>query len=138
MLSAEAAPRARGDAGRMAVRPRRILVGYDGSDASRRALDAAADLVGYGSTLSVVTVKNGDVGSCAAGDAHEQLRRRNVEARYHELSGEAAEQLVEKATELGADLVVVGRRSRSSLRSLLGSVSSRVVRSAPCDVLVVR
>jgi nucleotide-binding universal stress UspA family protein len=114
------------------------MVGYDGSDASRRALDAAADLVGYGSTLSVVTVTNGDVGSWVTGDAHARLLGRHVEARYHETSGEAAEQLVEKATELHADLVVVGRRSRSPLRALLGSVSSRVVRRAPCDVLVVR
>jgi nucleotide-binding universal stress UspA family protein len=114
------------------------MVGYDGSDASRRALDAAANLVGYGSTLSIVTVKNGDVGSWVTGDAHARLLDRHVEARYHETTGEPAEQLVEKATELGADLVVVGRRSRNPLRALLGSVSSRVVHGAPCDVLVVR
>ena len=106
----------------MAARPRKIMVGYDGSDASRRALDAAADLVGYGSTLSVVTVN-----SRVTGDAHAQLLVRNVEARYHETTGEPAEQLVEKATELGADLIVVG-----------GSASSGVVRHATCDVLVVR
>jgi len=122
----------------MSARPRRIVVAYDGSDASRRALDAAADLVGYGSTLAVVTVTNGEVGSWATGDAHARLLGRHVEARYHETSGEPAEQLVEKATQLGADLVVVGRRSRNPLRLLLGSVSSRVVRRAPCDVLVVR
>jgi nucleotide-binding universal stress UspA family protein len=38
------------------ARSRRIMVGYDGSAAGRRALAAAADLVGYGSTLAVVTV----------------------------------------------------------------------------------
>jgi nucleotide-binding universal stress UspA family protein len=52
--------------------------------------------------------------------------------------GEAAELIVEAAQGVGADLVVVGRRDRRPLRSLLGSVSSRVVRRAPCDVLVVR
>jgi nucleotide-binding universal stress UspA family protein len=114
------------------------MVGYDGSDASRRALDAAADLVGYGSTLSVVTVETREVGSWVTRDARTQLQRRHVEARYHETSGEPAEQLVLKANELGADLVVVGRRGRMPLRALLGSVSSRVVRRAPCDVLVVR
>lgn len=138
MLYAEAAPLSLDDPERVSARARRIMVGYDGSDAARRALDAAADLVGYGSTLSVVTVTNGDVGSWATEDAHARLLLRQVEARYLETSGEAAEQLVEKATELDADLVVVGRRSRSPLRALLGSVSSRVVRRAPCDVLVVR
>src|SRR5687768_488318 len=104
----------------MAARPRRIMVGYDGSDAARRALGAAADLVGYGSTLSVVTVTSPDVGSWVTGDARARLLQRHVEARYHETSGEPAEQLVEKATVLGADLVVVGRRGRSPLRALLG------------------
>lgn len=35
----------------MAARARSILVGYDGSEAARRALAAAADLSGYGSSL---------------------------------------------------------------------------------------
>ena len=122
----------------MALPARRIVVGYDGSDAARRALDAAADLAGYGSTLSVVTVQTGEVDGWISGDARARLLQRHVEARYHETTGEPAERLVEKATELGADLLVVGRRSRSPLRALLGSVSSRVVRRAACDVLVVR
>jgi nucleotide-binding universal stress UspA family protein len=122
----------------MAVHPRRILVGYDGSAAAVRALDAAADLVGYGSTLAVVTVQTRAMDGPAAADAREQLLRRHVEARYHEPTGDPAEQLVTKARELGADLIVVGRRSQNPLRALLGSVSARVVRRAPCDVLVVR
>jgi nucleotide-binding universal stress UspA family protein len=114
------------------------MVGYDGSEPAARALDAAADLAGYGSTLSVVTVLGGSADHATTESAREQLLRRHVEARYHEVSGEPAEQLVQKAHELGADLIVVGRRSRSPLRRLLGSVSARVVRRAPCDVLVVR
>ncbi len=122
----------------MAARPRRIVVGYDGSAAAGRALDAAADLVGYGSTLAVVTVRNGELGGAVAEQARTLLQRRHVEARYHEPSGEAADQLVEAARELEADLVVVGRRDRKPPRGLLGSVSWKVVRRAPCDVLVVR
>jgi nucleotide-binding universal stress UspA family protein len=122
----------------MSARPRRIIVGYDGSEASRRALDAAADLASYGSTLSVVTVRNGEVGPDVARGAREQLHQRLVQARYHERAGEPAEQLIEAAESIDADLVVVGRRNRSPLRTLLGSVSSRVVRRAHCDVLVVR
>jgi nucleotide-binding universal stress UspA family protein len=122
----------------MTAHARRIMVGFDGSDAARRALDAAADLVGYGSTLSVVAVQNGERNGEVLRGAREQLQRRQVEARYHEPIGEPAEQLVETARELEADLLVVGRRNRTPLRGLLGSVSSRVVRSAHCDVLVVR
>lgn len=122
----------------MATRPQRILVGYDGSEAAERALSVAADLIGYGSTLSVVTVHPGEIDRSMAAGAREQLQRRHVGARYHEVHGSPAEQLVAKANELDADLVVVGRRSRKPIRSLLGSVSATVVRCCPCDVLVVR
>jgi nucleotide-binding universal stress UspA family protein len=122
----------------MAARPRRIIVGYDGSDAARRALDSAADLAGYGSTLAVVTVQNGEHSGAVAREARELLLRRHVEARYLETTGEPADRLLEAAYELEADLVVVGRRNGSPLPHLLGSVSAKVVRRAACDVLVVR
>jgi len=120
----------------MTARPRRIMVAYDGSDAAGRALDAAADLTGYGSTLAVVTVHSGEIDIATTDGAHRRLLRRHVEARYHEASGEPVEQLVEKAHELGADLLVIGHQNGTP--DFLGSVSSRVVRRAPCDVLVVR
>lgn len=124
----------------MAAQTRTILVGYDDSDAARRALDRAADLTGYGSTLTVVSVaRNGGAAARdALASARELLLRRHVPATYIQPAGEPAETIVGAAENLGADLVVVGRRSRGSLRRLvLGSVSDAVVRGAPCDVLVV-
>jgi nucleotide-binding universal stress UspA family protein len=112
----------------MAARPRRIMVGYDGSDGARRALEAAADLVGYGSTLTVVTVQTAEVGPSVASDARDRLRHRHVEARYQEPTGEPVDRLLAAAGELDADLVVVTRSNSSA----------RIVRSAACDVLVVR
>jgi nucleotide-binding universal stress UspA family protein len=50
-----------------------------------------------------------------------------------------AEVLTEVAREQRADLLVVGRRGRDfAARVLLGSVASRLIADAPCDVLVVR
>ena len=47
--------------------------------------------------------------------------------------------LVEMAEDEGADLVILGSHGRSGLsRAFLGSVAERVVRHAPCPVLVVR
>jgi nucleotide-binding universal stress UspA family protein len=124
----------------MAARARNILVGYDGSEAAVRALDAAADLAGYGSTLAVVSVgrERRPGGPRPLADARERLLRRQVTARYLEPVGDPAATLVETAYELEADLVVVGRRKSALQRLVLGSVSAKVVRRAPCDVLVVR
>ena len=52
-------------------------------------------------------------------------------------AGEPANELLEAARVLEADLLVVERRNALK-RALLGSPSAAVVRGAPCDVLVVR
>ena len=47
--------------------------------------------------------------------------------------------IVEAATSGGYDLIVMGTQSRKGFdRVLLGSVSEKVVRTAPCPVLTVR
>jgi nucleotide-binding universal stress UspA family protein len=53
--------------------------------------------------------------------------------------GHAAHQIVQAATELKTDLVVVGSRGLSGVkRFILGSVSQQVITHAPCSVLVAR
>jgi nucleotide-binding universal stress UspA family protein len=53
--------------------------------------------------------------------------------------GDPGEVLADVARQQRADLLVVGRRGRDfAARVLLGSVASRLVADAPCDVLVVR
>ncbi|MES2461524.1 MAG: universal stress protein [Armatimonadota bacterium] len=53
--------------------------------------------------------------------------------------GSPAEEILKESEESGADLIVVGARGQSNLaRLLLGSVSSRVARHAPCSVLIAR
>lgn len=55
------------------------------------------------------------------------------------LSGDPAGEIVKLAGEQRLDLVVVGTHGRRGLAHLLlGSVAERVVREAPCAVLVVR
>jgi nucleotide-binding universal stress UspA family protein len=52
--------------------------------------------------------------------------------------GDPAEERLEVAHAANADLVIVGRRGKHFVaRTLLGSVATRVVQHAPCDVLVV-
>lgn len=54
------------------------------------------------------------------------------------LRGSPDYQIVEKAKEWGADVIVVGSHGRGFWGRLLGSVSDGVVHHAPCSVFVVR
>ena len=130
-----------------------IVVGYDGSDAAKRGL-ARAHQLGVTRARVVVVAVRPDVRSPALG---EPLVERTVDAgrlldeargllASHEhiavetrgANGDPAEVLVGVARELGADVVIVGRRSSDFVaRTLLGSTAERVVRQAPRDVLVV-
>jgi nucleotide-binding universal stress UspA family protein len=124
----------------MAATVRRVLVGYDGSESARLALDAAAALVGYGSTLTVAHVAPlGEGARDVLSDARERLLRLHVSARYLQLAGDAADELVDAVQVLGADLIVLGGRSQNGHLELgLGAVSGDVVGRAPCDVFVVK
>ena len=117
----------------MAARPRRILVGYDGSSASQRALDAVADLAGYGSTVAVVAAPR-DVENPAAelrrlvDEAREALLLRHVAARCFAGEGDHADSLLKVARDLDVDLLVVARPS---------AAAATAVDQAECDVLLV-
>ena len=54
-------------------------------------------------------------------------------------TGSANEEIVNLATDEGAELIIMGTHGRTGLnRMLLGSVADRVVRLARCPVLTVR
>jgi len=130
-----------------------IAVGYDGSDSARRGLARIGRLTSR--TLSVVVVAvSPDVRSPGLGaeladrtvdtdsvldEARELLERdERITIETRTAVGDPAEVLIDTAREVGADLVIVGRRGGDFVtRTLLGSVAERVVQHAQCDVLVV-
>jgi universal stress protein A len=62
-----------------------------------------------------------------------------VRVRHEVAQGDAAEEIVRTAQEIGCDLIVLGTQGRTGLeRLLLGSVAEAVLRTAPCPVLTVR
>ena len=62
-----------------------------------------------------------------------------MEGRVSVMRGPAAPALVSAASELNAELLVIGTVGRTGLsRLLLGSVAEAVASSAPCSVLIVR
>jgi len=124
----------------MAAQPKRIVVGFDGTEGSRRALDAASQLMGYGSTLTVVRVRTdgADDEPDPLDAARDLLIERLITAHYEPRVGDPAEEIVGVARAVGADVIVVGRRGpRERNHAGPGSVSAEVVTRAGCDVLVV-
>jgi nucleotide-binding universal stress UspA family protein len=123
----------------------RIVVGYDGSEAAERALDRAAGLAGYGTTVTVVSVAPSEPDEVERAhrlleEARTRLTARHVSVRTLDPIGEPVRQIVAAATDIGADLVVVGGHNGHAVEAplALGSTSTGVLHGAPCDVLVVR
>jgi nucleotide-binding universal stress UspA family protein len=55
------------------------------------------------------------------------------------LEGDPAGEIVHYATDAGIDLIVMGTHGRTGVeRLLMGSVAEKVLRDAPCSVLVVK
>jgi nucleotide-binding universal stress UspA family protein len=131
-------------------RARRLLVAYDGSSAARRALLRAAEVARRGDSVSVVNViPEPGVSSRLAPYVEERARqarlldeaqrclaREGIVARRIAAVGSAATEIVAAARRLGADMIIVGRR-RTLVSRFLNSPSTRIVRRASCDVLVV-
>ena len=132
-----------------------IVVGFDGSSHARRALERAAALAEPGTRVTVVAAAQLSVpvvhGAPLPGvegleerraeveEARRLLRRDGLEADVRAVVGAPADVLVEEARRLKADLIVVGARGLNGAeRLVMGSVSSKVARTAPCSVLIVR
>lgn len=123
-----------------------IVLAYNDTDGSNRALERAAELAGfYGASLVVTSVVPVMVGAGQMPEPGAELQK--AEARLQELGletelveavGEIGEAIVEVAESRNADLIVIGTRELSQVERMLGhSVSESVQRMARCDVLIV-
>jgi len=128
-----------------------ILVAYNGSPEARRALLHAADLVGAGERLAVVNVIPSQSVSARLetvsdeerkqqdrllSDAKSLLSDRGVEMQAIAVAGDPVTEIRAAAERSGADILVVGQR-QGARHVIHSSVSKRLIRRAPCDVLVV-
>jgi len=137
---------------------RRVLVAIDGSAASTRAVEHVLDQ--FGTSLDEVSLITGLPIELAAGLQESELspRRQRLEEEldghlsaacaalqhagiaYRTITrfGDPAEEILALASEEQWDLIVMGRRGRGApSKLLLGSVSDKVVKAAPCPVTVV-
>jgi len=142
---------------------KRICCPIDFSDASRAAMEVAADLARrFGAELVLLhaypipgyTFPDGSVVASPrmmqdlADQAEKHVEEWRVEAERlvgagkvtgEKAVGEPAAEIIENARAWGSDLIVMGTHGRTGLEhALMGSIAERVVRRAHCPVLTVR
>jgi nucleotide-binding universal stress UspA family protein len=135
-----------------------ILVAVDGSKHSDTAFDVAMDIAQkYGSQLFVLHVFQGGTGSgtLVSPGFEDDMRSigqqilNSYEAKVKERHlqnvrmllqmGDAAQRIMETASEVKCGLVLIGSRGRGGFKELLlGSISHKVTNHARCPVLVVK
>ena len=137
---------------------KKILVAHDGSKASEKALKKALAIAEtFNSSVTIISV----IPELYLTELMEMDRTRIVETLTEETKdmmekikkapkkvkalktiirqGNPAEEILEAAAKMKADVIVTGSHGRhGAQRFLLGSVSSKVVDHAECDVLVVK
>jgi nucleotide-binding universal stress UspA family protein len=141
-----------------------IVVGTDGSETARKAVDAAAGLARLtGARLELVSayepvpserlraearqvpadlqwlVNPREDVDATLSEAAERVAEAGVESRSWAREGDPADAILDVAEELAADLIVVGNKGMTGAkRFLLGSVPNKVSHHAPCSVLIIR
>jgi nucleotide-binding universal stress UspA family protein len=143
---------------------RSIVVGTDGSDTARKAVDEAIDLAkSVGASLNLVSayepvpqsrlreearqapadlqwmVNPREDVDATLSDAADVVREAGVEVETFAREGDPADAILDVAEERNADLIVVGNKGMTGARRfLLGSVPNKISHHAPCSVLIIR
>jgi nucleotide-binding universal stress UspA family protein len=119
----------------------RILMAYDGSRYASEALTIAADLA-KGLQLPVVLLAaDHDITRAREriSEARRYLEPYRLDVQEEAIIGEPAEEILKAREKYDCDLIVMGAYGHSPLRELiLGSITARVMRRAPCPVLIYR
>jgi len=135
---------------------RNIILAYDGSKFSNKALQEAISLAksSGGSLLVLSVVDITDEFESEAPGLTDKMTEKllklaqkalakavaaKVKAKVEVHVGDAYEMIVDIAKKKKADVIVMGSHGRTGLtRLLMGSVTSRVIGHAPCSVLIVK
>ena len=136
----------------------RIVVANDGSAGGFKALALACDLAKrYGVALHMISVEElpdfpasiDEIVEIKDADNHkfhvvverarEMAKAKAIDFDAEVIAGHAAASVIERVKNLKADLLVVGFMGHSALyERIIGGTADRLVRLAPCPVLVVK
>ena len=141
-----------------------IVVGTDGSDTAKKAVQQAAELAKQGGgelhiVMSAQAVPESRLRSERAGvpddvahtvgptedteadlkEAAESFESSGIKVHTHAKTGDPADAIIDVAESNGADLIVVGNKGMTGAkRFFLGAVPNKISHHAPCSVLIVR
>jgi nucleotide-binding universal stress UspA family protein len=132
-----------------------VVVGADESATAAEAVRVAIELVKLtGGRLHIVTaykpqpfvsaageefaksMSSGDLAESVLADLASRARTGGVEVETHLKDDAPADAICEVATQVKADVIVVGNKGMTGLRRVLGSVPNSVAHQAPCAVLI--
>lgn len=132
-----------------------VVVGADGSDTAAEAVRVATELVKLSNgSLHIVTayrpqqlhsqadseftesLTSDDLAKSVLDGLASRARTSGVAVDTHLKNGAAADAICEVATQVKADVIVVGNKGMTGLRRVLGSVPNSVAHQAPCSVLI--
>ena len=142
----------------------RIVVGTDGSETARKAVEEAIGLAkAVGASIELVSafepipnqrlreesraappdlqwmVNPREDVDATLREACELIEAAGVEVTPYAREGDPADAILDVAEERGSDLIVVGNKGMTGAkRFLLGSVPNKVSHHAPCSVLIIR
>lgn len=142
----------------------RILVGYDGSPPSQRALEWALDRATKDDEIVILTTISSSVAQSSLGKMMpagvtipgplESTFEQNAGARLEELKaqnakrgvpiqtavrqGEPSEAFLAAVSEFNIDHIVIGHKSRERSELKLGPIAESLVKNLPATVTVVR
>ncbi|TWU31586.1 universal stress protein [Novipirellula artificiosorum] len=138
------------------LHPKKTIVPIDFSDLSYGALEKALEIAGVENTVEVIHVlppmlvmEPSDLYGSVS-DSHrkestiKRLKEKLSDEKYQKVRirvavGDAGHEIVACAKRESADLIVMPSHGYGFLKHVwLGSVAERVVRTAPCPVLVLR
>ena len=138
---------------------KKILMAYNGSREGKTALLQCAELAAYGHADTHLLAVAGMPSSMfltegflpeelleeekkraqeVLEEGTSQLKEKGFAVTGHLAVGEPVEEICRLATELGADLIIVGHQQKASFatRWWRGSVGKSLLDSAPCSVLI--
>ncbi len=118
-----------------------VLVAWDGSIESARALLAARPILQRAERVIVLSFDSGTVEGPSVEEAVNSLLRMSVRAEAHRVDPEGhsiGESVLEEAGNLGADLLIKGAYTHSRLRHLIfGGATKHILTEATLPVLMV-